>query len=214
MNVGVVLAGGVGNRFGSETPKQYQFINGKEVIWFAIDALQSSATIDEIVVVTSEEFRESISKKYRVKTVRGGKTRNQSLKCALDFVHNHFECDNVIILEAARPMITAQIVDGYVTKLGEYDSVITGQRIADSLGCFNCATVDRANYYLIQAPEAFRFNALFENFDKDSEITATNQQMPKDAKLFINFDFVTNHKITYLEDLKYCESLMSVRTNE
>ena len=105
-------------------------------------------------------------------------------------------------------MITTQIVDDYMTKLDEYDSVITGQRIVDSLGCFNAHTANRADYYLIQAPEAFKFDMLYANFKSDSPLTATNQQMPEDGKLYINFDFVNNHKITYFADLAYCEAMM------
>ena len=193
MNVGVVLAGGTGERFGGKTSKQYCLLDGKEVISFAINALKNSRSVDRVVVVA---------------IIEGGNSRNASLKNALDYIHASCRCDKVIILEAARPMITTQIVDDYMTKLDEYDSVITGQRIVDSLGCFNAHTANRADYYLIQAPEAFKFDMLYANFKSDSPLTATNQQMPEDGKLYINFDFVNNHKITYFADLAYCEAMM------
>lgn len=209
MNVGIVLAGGIGSRFGSSLPKQYQTINGRTVISYSITALKNSKFVDNIVVVAQGEQVELLAKEYSVFTVQGGASRNQSLKNGLDFVASKFDCDKVIVLEAARPMITSDMVDDYLEKLDEYDSVITGQRIVDSLGCFHTHTAEREKYYLIQAPEAFRFKILYENFKSSSTLSATNQQMPEDSSLYINFGFNTNHKITYFEDLAFCEGLMN-----
>ena len=109
-------------------------------------------------------------------------------------------------------MITADIVDMYLNKLDEgWDAVITGQRITDSLGCYDEHIVNRDNYYLIQAPEAFRFELLYDSFNESSKITATNQQLPVGSRIFINFDFKDNHKITYYNDLKMIESCMRQR---
>lgn len=122
------------------------------------------------------------------------------------------DCSNVIILEAARPMITKDIVDNYISMLDEgWDAVITGQRITDSLGCYDMHTVDRNRYYLIQAPEAFNFKLLYDNFDESSQITATNQQLPVGSKVFINYDFKDNYKITYYGDLRMIEDCMRQR---
>ena len=211
MNIGIVLAGGVGRRFGSDLPKQYQTINGHEVLFYAINALKKSISIDKIVVVAQDEYADGIKKSYLdIEVVEGGNTRNVSLYNALDFIKNNYCCDKVIILEAARPMITSQIVDDYIQRLDRADAVITGQKIVASLGSYTMHVVDRENYYLIEAPEAFRFDLLCNNFDKDSKtITATNQHLPPDSKLDINFDFANNVKITYPSDLKYCERLMN-----
>ena len=208
MNIGIVLAGGVGSRFGSNVPKQYLTINGKEVIAYSIEALQNASSIDKIIVVARGEQKTRLAEKYDgVITVEGGDSRNESLYNALSYIAENHTCENVIILEAARPMITAKIVDTYLEKLKEYDAAITGQKIVASLGCFHAHVVDRSEYYLIEAPEAFRFKLLYDHFDKNSKITATNQQLPEGSKLYINFDFTTNLKITYPMDLSYCEAL-------
>jgi 2-C-methyl-D-erythritol 4-phosphate cytidylyltransferase len=208
VNVGIVLAGGIGSRFGGDISKQYRLINGKEVIWYALNALKQSENIDKIVVVAKNEHIQRISNQYDVICIEGGESRNGSLKNALDYIHSGFNCEKVIILEAARPMIKKEIIDDYIGKLNDYDAVITGQHIVDSLGCFKTHSTNRNDFYLIQAPEAFKFNMLYDNFRSDSLLTATNQQLPPDSKLFINFEFVNNNKITYHADLAYCEALM------
>lgn len=208
MNFAIILSGGIGLRFNSKTPKQYLKLNGKEVIEYAINAFKKSELVDDIIVVAEERYIPHIESEYGVKAIKGGSTRNESLKNGLDYINKQGSCKKVIITEAARPMLSVDVVDLYLKKLDEYDAVTTGQKITDSLGSFKEHTVNRDDYYLIQAPEAFDFNMLYDSFDRDSKITATNQQMPKGYKLFVNFDFIDNIKITHAQDLAYCESLI------
>lgn len=211
MNIGIILAGGIGSRFASDVPKQYQQIHGKEVLFYSYNALNKSPDIDKIIITSQAQFIPQIKTNYpNADVIEGGSSRNGSLYNGLSHIKKTYEeCKKVIILEAARPMITPDIVSQYLTKLDSYDSVITGQKIVDSLGSFHKHVTFRTDYYLIQAPEAFNFNVLFDNFNPNSEITATNQQMPENSTLYINFDFITNMKITYFQDLAYCEQLMN-----
>ncbi|MBQ8794564.1 MAG: NTP transferase domain-containing protein, partial [Clostridia bacterium] len=42
MNIGIILAGGIGSRFGADKPKQYCKILGKEMILYSIDAFKNA----------------------------------------------------------------------------------------------------------------------------------------------------------------------------
>ena len=92
-NIGIILAGGVGKRFGKDKPKQYVEINGKELIAYSIDAFKKSRMIDEIIVVLNEEefLTKRIEKNYNVVCIKGGKTRNESFKNALDYIKNNYD---------------------------------------------------------------------------------------------------------------------------
>ncbi len=211
MNIGIVLAGGVGSRFGSKIPKQYQTINGKEVIFYSINALKNSASVEKIIVVAHGEYIAKVKNDYpEIEAVEGGDTRNKSLYNALSYIKRNYDCEKIIVLEAARPMVTSALVDDYLERLNDADAVITGQKIVASLGSYKQHVVNREDYYLIEAPEAFRFELLYNNFDKDSKtITATNQHLPENSRLDVNFEFKNNMKITYFQDLKYCEGMMN-----
>lgn len=164
--------------------------------------------IDLIVVVIDPAYSKYVFDADNLVMVPGGKTRNESLYNALIFIRSNYICDKVIILESARPLITTNIVTSYLELLDDYDAVITGKKITDSLGNYHTHVIDRDDYYLIQAPEAFRFQLLISNFDKESKITATNQQLPEDSSLYINFDYTNNIKITYPGDLFLCEQFL------
>lgn len=211
MNIGIILAGGIGSRFKSKKPKQYMKLNGKEVIEYSVNAFKKSKEISDIICVvdkpTLSEGR--IEKKYGIKCVLGGDTRNESLKNALDYINNIFGSVNkVFIHEAARPFIKAELIDKYLNLLEDFDAVVTAVEITDSLAKKNGENSDRSEYHLIQAPECFRFKSIYEDFKAESEITSTSHQLSKDRKINYFYDFGTNLKITYPNDLFLAEQIM------
>lgn len=136
MNIGIILAGGIGARFKSNKPKQYMKLNGKEVIEYTINAFKKSRKIEYILCVldknTLQEGR--IEEAYNIKCIQGGDTRNASLKNALDYIkHKHKNTNNIFIHEAARPFITDTIINKYIDELEHYDAVVTAVEITDSL---------------------------------------------------------------------------------
>lgn len=211
INIVVILANGTGNRFGSDIPKQFHIINGKMVIEYVIEAIERSAT-EKIVIATDpysySTYFDEIQNNPKVDLITGGNTRNESLKCALEYIHNNYSCKKMIVCDAVRPLITADLLDKYFTFLDYYSAVVTAQKITDSLGCLDFQEVDRERYYLMQSPEGFDFQLLYSCFDSKSSLTEVTQQLPKNSKIKLFFDFKNNFKLTYPEDTKYLQILL------
>ncbi len=215
--IGIVLAGGIGSRFGADKPKQYCEILGKEMIAYSFDAFKNAKNIDDFIVVLDKEQYEKgeIAKKYGVKTVLGGSTRNGSFKNALDYIAaNYPECEKIIENNAACPMITSEILDKYIGFLDEYDYVETTFKITDALGAYDKRDCDREDFYLIQAPDAYRFKLLYEHFDESSPLCHPAQQLPKSSQGYQYFDYGANHKVTYPYDLKIVEILLQAKKED
>lgn len=214
-NIAFILAGGNGSRFGSHTPKQFLPLAGREMLSYSVEALQNARLCDGLFIVCPAGEQAALEARYRIPCIAGGDTRNRSLYYGLLHIQKTFEkCQNVFIQEAARPMLTSSLVDHYFTLLEDYDSVITAAHISDSLGKYGQQITLRDEYYLIQAPEAFRFRLLFSHFDAESPVTATVQQMPKNSKMLRYFDFPENIKVTYPEDFLVAEYLIKHREAE
>lgn len=214
-SIGIILAGGIGSRFGADKPKQYCKILGKEMILYSIDAFKNAKSIDDfIVVLDKEQFEKGeIKERYGVKTVLGGSSRNGSFKNALDYIAKHFpDCEKIIENNAACPMITADVLDKYIGFLDEYDYVETAFKITDALGAYDKRDCDREDFYLIQAPDAYRFKLLYKYFDEKSPLCHPAQQLPKDTRGYQYFDYGANHKVTYPYDLEIVEILMKNKT--
>lgn len=209
MNICMILSSGMSARFKGGLPKQYTILNGAEVVSYCVRAMKQSKYTDAVVCVANKDMVQRLGKQYSMDTAVGGTTRNQSIYNGLVYIKEKYPlCSNLLICEAARPFVTADLIDEYFLGLKEYDGVVTAQYITDSLGNYQEAVTDRSQYYLIQAPEAFRFDLLYQHFKAGSSITATCQQLPAGVRIYHNFRFRHNLKITYPEDLVIAEALM------
>lgn len=216
-SIGIILAGGIGSRFGADKPKQYCKIFDKEMIWYSIDAFRRAKSIDDfIVVVDANEMHSGrLAKDYGVTLVQGGSTRNESFKNALDYINATFpDCKKIIENNAACPMITPELIDEFMGLLDEYDYVNTAYKITDALGSYKDRIANREDFYLIQAPDAYRFPLLYKHFDKDSELCHPAHQLPLTATEYRYFDYTDNYKVTYPDDIKIVEMMMNRRAEK
>jgi len=213
-SIGIILAGGIGSRFGADKPKQYCKIFDKEMIWYSIDAFRRAKSIDDFIVVVDANEMQSgrLAQEYGVTLVQGGNTRNESFKNALDYINITFpDCEKIIENNAACPMITPELIDEFMDLLDEYDYVNTAYKITDALGSYKDRIANREDFYLIQAPDAYRFPLLYKHFDKDSELCHPAHQLPLTATEYRYFDYTDKYKVTKHDDEKIVEMMMTRR---
>lgn len=210
MNVAMILSGGVGRRFGAEIPKQYQDLLGKPVVTYVTEAALRAKSIDKVLVVCAKEYFDFFAA-YGVETCEGGAERNISFRNGLEYVKEQWNCDKIMVFDAMRPFVTPELIDVYMDKLDEFDVVATCQRIVDSLGCLDFKECDRSRYYILQSPEAFRFDLVYAHFDPDSPLVEAYQQMPDGTSLYKYFDFPDNYKLTYWHDLDFMRMYMEYK---
>jgi len=55
-NIAIILAGGSGSRIGGDIPKQFQKVAGKKIIEHTIDVFENNEQIDEIAIVSREDY--------------------------------------------------------------------------------------------------------------------------------------------------------------
>lgn len=213
MNVGVILAAGASERFRSTVHKQYLKLNGKEVIYYSIHGMREADCFDEIIAVVDANEYESgyIANKYGITCVSGGATRNKSVKAALEYVKNkNWKNVKIVFHDCARPFVGGETFSSYVSLLDEFDAVATTAEITDSLIKNDGEYVDRKEYSLVQTPEAFRFDALYGDFDENSKVTTIVNQLRKGKNILYKKSTAFNFKITYPEDLFLAEQLMRI----
>ena len=110
MNTAIVLAGGSGKRMNSDIPKQYLMLAGKPVIYYSLKAFQDNSHIDNIILVTAEEYidyaKENILDKTLSKVsmvIQGGMERYDSVYKGLQCIK---EPGYVFIHDCASPCIS------------------------------------------------------------------------------------------------------------
>ena len=210
MNIAMIMSGGVGRRFGSVIPKQYNLIHGRPVIDYVIEACEESKLTDRIVVVCDLQcvkYSKLLSSgKYDI--APNGEERYDSINNGFEFIKRNYSCDNICILDAVAPFVYGELLDDYFTKLNDFDAVITCQKITGSLGNYDFDVLNREDFYITQSPEAFRFPLITEHFNPNFESTELAWQLPRNTKKYLNFEFKNNLKLTYDFDLKYAEYMI------
>ena len=216
-NIGIVLAGGIGHRFGGDRPKQYFKIKGKEMIAYSIELFRSCKTVDDFVVVLDpEEFENGrIAAQYGVRAICGGKTRNWSFKNALDYIAREWpDCEKIIENNAACPLTKPEWIDEMIGLLDDYDWVQTTLHLSDALGSINDRMVNRDDYFLIQAPDAYRFHKILGCFDPGNPCGHPAAQLPPLARGRNVFRDGQVFKVTHPDDIEIAELMIRRRQRQ
>jgi len=156
--VAMIMAGGASSRFG-KTNKLLEKINGKEVICYTIEAFEKSA-VDEIVICANKSIISDLQKMFFHKIVEGGATRQESVSNGL----NAIDCDYVLIHDAARPMITPEIINNTIELVQKQKAVTVMTKTIDTIKEVQngkiIRTIDRSKLYNTQTPQAFEFQLI------------------------------------------------------
>ena len=129
-NIAVILAGGTGSRMGSSVPKQFLPLGGRTVIEFAIDAFDQHPAIDEVAVVVHPDWRKRMEeivalRRWRklTRVIDGGSERYMSSLNAIMAYIDEPDDTNLLLHDAARPLVSAKVVDRVVAALRHHEAV-------------------------------------------------------------------------------------------
>lgn len=166
----VIVAAGRGERAGGlqDGPKQYRKIGNKPVIAHTLEVFLSHPDISQIMIVTHPDddqfIYDSISDldQSRISLCHGGATRQDSVFNGLRAFQEK-NIDFVMIHDAVRPFLTAQLITTIITELkGGSDAVLPALAVSDTLKRTSDqqiieSTISRDNLYAAQTPQSFEF---------------------------------------------------------
>jgi 2-C-methyl-D-erythritol 4-phosphate cytidylyltransferase/2-C-methyl-D-erythritol 2,4-cyclodiphosphate synthase len=155
--VALIVAAGTGSRAGGAVPKQYATVGGKPLIAYAHAAFAAHPLVDEVVVVIAAGAQHHVLAALGpVRTIIGGATRRESVARGLAAVR---DADRVLVHDAARPFIPADVIDRVLATLDAHDGAMPVLAVADTL-VRDGAVVPRDGLSRVQTPQGFRFEAL------------------------------------------------------
>lgn len=220
----VIVAGGSGLRAGGERPKQYQLIGGRPVIWWTCRAFLDHPGIDHVQPVIGEGheqmFAEAVAGLDLPLPVIGGGTRQESCRIGIEAVGRHRPA-KVLIHDAARPFVSAALIDTVISWLDRFPAALPGMPVAETLkyapGGVVSRTVDRAAVWTAQTPQGFAYDAILAAYRK-AEAEQT-QGLTDDASVAehagIAISMIAgdpeNRKLTTAEDIIIADRDMTAR---
>ena len=214
----IIAAGGRGVRLGADRPKQFLEIQGRSILELSIKALAASDRIDEIVVALPEDHLDAVARSFKgqikqpLQFVAGGARRQDSVANA--FAKTSERADVVVIHDAARPFVTADVIDRAIDGALEYGAAIAAVTVRDTVkqtGDANAqgsrrilATIPRDSVFLAQTPQAFGRAVLARALAEGTQVDATDEAMLVERlglPVHIVEGDLRNVKITTPEDL-------------
>jgi 2-C-methyl-D-erythritol 4-phosphate cytidylyltransferase len=163
--VGIVPAGGSGERLGADRPKAFVVCAGRPLIDWSLEVLQSIC--DRVVVAAPPDW-------LRDSWVEGGASRSQSVRNAVAAAP---EARTFVVHDAARPLVTRELVEACIAALLGVDGAIAAAPVTDTVkeaypdGTV-LRTLDRSRLWAVQTPQVFRAEALRRALDIDDAALA------------------------------------------
>jgi len=193
---------------------------------WSLEALAAAAGIGRVVVALPVGITPDLPE--GAVRVDGGATRAASVAAALEHVGSEF----VVIHDAARPLVTAELINAVIEKLRsrpDVDGVIAAAPLTDTVkrareprdargevargGPTIAKTESRDHLWAAQTPQAFRTAKLREAYaaDRQQVAAATDEAMlieKAGGKVLIEPAPVWNIKVTTPDDLRIAELLL------
>jgi 2-C-methyl-D-erythritol 4-phosphate cytidylyltransferase / 2-C-methyl-D-erythritol 2,4-cyclodiphosphate synthase len=158
----IIVAAGRGTRAGGDLPKQWQLLAGQPVVAHSIRAF--AGLVDQIVLaIHPDDHARAVAVGSNALLVEGGKTRDQSVRNALEALANT-GITHVLIHDGARPLVSPDLIKRLIVALDHHKAAAPALPVSDALWRGQAGhvsgTEDRTALFRAQTPQAFRFDLI------------------------------------------------------
>ena len=168
----VIVAAGRGERAGLGMNKAFWPVDGRSMLSRCLDAFEACGRFDGAVVVLSESDEAAWTELARregpfplaKRIAHGGATRRDSVYNGLKALPE--DCEIVAIHDAARPFVTADVIDATLESAREHGSGVISTPVVDTIkhvGPDGAVTsLERDSLRAVQTPQSFGFRRILE----------------------------------------------------
>jgi len=207
--VGIVPAGGSGERLGADRPKAFVVCAGRPLIEWSLEVL--GEVCDRVIIAAPDGYDEGPDR------VRGGESRSASVRNAVAAVE---EADLFVVHDAARPLVTRELVERCVNAIEPgIDGAIAAIPMTDTVKAVASdgrvlRTLDRSTLWAVQTPQVFRADILRRALERDAAALAAatdDAWLVDDAGGVVTVveSYPENLKVTRESDLRIAEALLA-----
>ncbi|MGC7929492.1 2-C-methyl-D-erythritol 4-phosphate cytidylyltransferase [Lysinibacillus sp. VIII_CA] len=220
----VLPAAGSGKRMGAGQNKLFLKLLKKPILIHTLEVFQQDPFCTGIWLAVKPEERiyiQELLDEYRITKVKGlpdgGAERQHSVHSCMKEME---QVDIVLVHDAARPFITHAIIANLVQSAHDFGAAIAGVRAKDTMKKVRNGvieeTVDRDSLWMIQTPQAFRFDLIVEAEDVAEKVgfLGTDEAMLVERLghiVHIVESSYENVKMTTQEDLLFGEAILRKR---
>ena len=167
-NIALLIAGGSGNRMGQSIPKQFLTVNERPVIVYTLEAFQKHPEIDTIAAVCIEGWQsvlQAYANQFNITKLKyiipGGKNGQDSIRNGVYELEKHYVSEDIVLIhDAIRPMVSADIISDCIRVTREKGNAITVIPCAEAMlqtenGLESVGSYSRDKLKRTQTPQGF-----------------------------------------------------------
>lgn len=193
----IILAGGQGTRYHKR--KQFELLNGTEMWQYVYQKVIKVVEQEKVVVVGVD--------------VNGGKTRSESVQIGLNNLPKY--CKRVIILEAARPLVTVEQIKRLIDD--DSESITFALPLVNTVIGRDGTYYNRNNFYDLLTPQAFDCQLLKRAYDTGKYTDTTDETIVMFKEYGIKPHFILDGenllKVTYERDMEIIKQMLEKGEN-
>lgn len=187
MNIVLLTAAGLGSRMHLDVPKQFLYIEGKPVILYTMEAFQRHPQIDAMIVVTLENWEETVkayARDYEINKLKwitaGGGTGQESIKKGIRELSRYCsEKDVIMVHDGNRPFVSEEMISDSLATFKEYGSAVAAMRCVEAIfrsadGKTSSDNIPREQLYRTQTPHTYTLEKLLWAHKRAEELGIEN----------------------------------------
>ena len=232
-NVGLLIAGGSGNRMHQDIPKQFITVNERPVIVYTLEAFENHPEIDAIAVVCIEGWEQVLwayAKQFNITKLKyivpGGKNGQDSIRNGVMELEKHFNADDLVLIhDAIRPMVSAEIISDNIRVARKYGNAITVIPCAEAMmqtedGVVSVGSYPRDRLKRTQTPQAFKIGEICDLHRRALEAGITNSvasctlKIEMGEQVYFSAGSEKNIKLTTVEDIDIFKALLAAKRSD
>ena len=232
-NIGLIIAGGSGNRMHQDIPKQFLTVNERPVSVYTLEAFEKHPEIDVIAVVCItgwEQVLWAYAKQFNITKLKyvvpGGKNGQDSIRNGVYELEKHFAPEDLVLIhDAIRPMVSAEIISDNIRVAREFGNAITVIPCAEAMmqtedGIVSVGSYPRDRLKRTQTPQAFRIGDICDLHRRALEKGITNSVasctliIEMGEQVYFSAGSEKNIKLTTVEDIDIFKALLAAKRSE
>jgi 2-C-methyl-D-erythritol 4-phosphate cytidylyltransferase len=219
----IILAGGIGNRFEKDIPKQFSEVAGRPVLMHTLSVFHHCPFEVEIILVLHPEyagFWQELIERYSFEVphtiVSGGKERFHSTQNALAVIPEDDDA-LVAIHDGVRPFVCQDVIIQAYAKAKDYGAVIPAISTVNPIRLRKDQrlvaldrTYDRSDILTVQTPQVFKYGILRQAFEQEYQVAFKDDATIVEhtgREIHVIEGNRENIKITFPLDLTLAEAL-------
>lgn len=232
-NISLIIAGGSGSRMHQDIPKQFITVNERPVIIYTLEVFEKHPEIDAIAVVCIEgwdHILRAYAKQFNITKlmyiIPGGKNGQDSIRNGVYKLREHFADDDIVLIhDAIRPMVSADIITDCIHIANEHGNAVTVIPCAEAMietedGIVSVGSYPRDRLKRTQTPQAFHLGYICELHKRALQYGITNSvasctlMIEMGEQVYFSKGSEKNIKLTTVEDIDIFKALLVAKRSE